>query len=186
MQIKVTDKDFYFSARNLTRQDLQAQIYEAIHVLACNLSIEDKLANPIVDKRAKSIKNHPVSKLWKGYEFDLLTYIYYHITEWYNRGYKSEINEKNYWILQDKIGLHPLLEQLHLRWITDEFIQIHRSNLIRKEIERNVKTIKKYPEYEGITNIVEFDKMKSRMQTHYRNLWPDCPADIPMRYDWRQ
>lgn len=40
-------------------------------------------------------------------------------------------------------------------WITDEVIQTHRSVLIQKNPD------------------------------HYRPLWPDCPDDLEMAYDWR-
>jgi hypothetical protein len=196
MQIKVTDKDFYKSASNLTRQDLNAQIYEAIHVLACNLNVQDNLVNPILGQREKSIKNHPVSKLWGGYERELEAYVYAHIVEWGNRGYKSDINIKNYHIITKSLdrGIYYIPDYIP-DWITDEFIQMHRSNLIRKEIEREEKYVSIYYKLEFKYSINPDHKLYDKLvkqeniikhNYHYRNLWPDCPNDIPMRYNFKK
>jgi hypothetical protein len=88
MQTWITDKDFYKSASNLSRQHLQAQIYEGIHILASLLDVNDKLVNP-----KRNVKNHSASKLWIGYEVKLLNYIMIHIREWkINRNYKCAVN----------------------------------------------------------------------------------------------
>jgi len=199
MQIIVTDKDFYKSASNLTRQNLQSQIFEAIHVLACNLGVEDKLINPIAGKRSKSIKNHPVSKLWKGLNLTLYGYILIHIQEWkFNRKYYCDTSERNYNILFK--GLKDcgyFSDKPHMvedkSFITDDFIQMHRSNLIRKEIERENKLKKdaltiSCMYLNGNFNRDIYEKkcndLTKKLSFHYRDLWPDCPVDIPMRYDF--
>lgn len=128
MQNWILDYDFCNSASYLDRHRLQANIYENIHGLASLLDINDKLVNP-----KRSVKNHPNVKRWENYEFDLLTYIYYHLSEWFNRGYKSEINEKNYWLLQEEIGLHPLTKQIIPIWITDKIIRDHQQILLEKD-----------------------------------------------------
>jgi hypothetical protein len=105
VQTRITDKDFYKSASNLSRQHLQAQIYEGIHILASLLDVNDKLVNP-----KRNVKNHPASKLWMGYELNLLNYIMIHIREWkINRKYKCPVNEKNYYIIHDVLFINVLL-----------------------------------------------------------------------------
>jgi hypothetical protein len=184
MQTKITDKAFYKSASNLTRQDLQAQVYEAIHLLGSllncvdNLILSDKCKNKI-----KNYKNYPQAKLWIGYVKELLFYIDNHLLEWFSRGYKTEINGKNLNILISILfGNRETYNCFRLgcvtpSWITDELIQTHRSVLIQKEIEREKKDIDKIKPQ----SIDWFNKN----YRHYRNLWPNCPIDLKMHYNWR-
>jgi hypothetical protein len=185
MQTKITDKDFYKSASNLTRQHLGAQIYEGIHILASLLDCNDKLVNP-----KRNVKNHPASRLWIGYEYELLFYIERHLDEWcVERGYKSNINDQNFFMLCDqkyernfKYGIK------NLDWITDELIQTHRSVLIQKEIEKEIDLKKDLDlcEYANISlDIIIKIKEKINNCYHYRNLWPNTPTNLKMRYDWR-
>lgn len=154
MQTWITDYNFLDSAENLDFKRLHSQIYEGIHVLASLLGISDKLVNP-----KRSVKNHPVAKLWAGFEIDLWKYIMWHKTVWIKRNYKYEntINQKNYFfitdLLQNKIKRYDFSDQPI--WITDELIRVHRSVLIQKKPE------------------------------HYRKLWQDVPEGLKMRYDWR-
>lgn len=154
MQTWITAYNFLASAKNLDTKRLHSQIYEAIHILASLLDVSNKLVNP-----KRSVKNHPVAKLWAGFEIDLWKYIMCHKIEWVKRNYKYEntINQKNYLfitnLLQDKIKRYDFSDQPI--WITDELILIHRFVLIQKKPE------------------------------HYRKLWPDVPEGLTMRYDWR-
>lgn len=105
MQTKITDKDFYKSASNLTRQDLQAQIYEAIHLLGSLLNCVDSLIlSDKCKKKIKNYKNYPQGRLWVGYEKELLLYINQHLLSLFYKGYNSEISYKNYLILSSIIG----------------------------------------------------------------------------------
>jgi hypothetical protein len=67
MQTWLTDSDFSLSASNLDTKRLNAQIYEGIHILSSLLDVNDKLINP-----KRNVKNHPASKLWVGYQKQLL------------------------------------------------------------------------------------------------------------------
>jgi hypothetical protein len=157
MQTWITDKDFYKSAVNLNRQHLQANLYESIHILASLLDVNDKLVNP-----KRNVKNHPAAKLWEGYEDALFYYIDAHIVAWLNIGYKCNINKANmrfiYAVMKD--NKYSYFQNKISNWITDELIQTHRSVLIQKEIKKKVN--------------------------HYQNLWPNCPNDLKMKYDWRR
>lgn len=208
MQTKILDFDFYKSASYLRDVELNAQIYEAIHLLASLLNcVDDLILSDKCKAKIKNYKNYPQGKLWIGYEFDLLNYIAWHITVWYGRGYKSYRNENNYWVLESKIELHPLTNQLCPNWITGELIQTHRSVLIQKEIEREKKFDgDKYrdrfckkekcfscygTDYNGeangygCTSRDNFIEEKYKTFKHYRNLWPECPGDLSMHYNWR-
>lgn len=75
-------------------------------------------------------KNHPIVKMWKGYENALLKYGIDICSEWRSRGYKD--NQLVFFLTEltnSKIVLPP--------WIGDDALHTsHKSNLIRK-----------YPEY---------------------------------------
>lgn len=69
--------------------------------------------------------NHPVTKMWRGYESALQTYQNFTIQEWIKRGYKNNMPF-------EKI----LIETKMPPWIGDERLhRSHRSNLLRKDWE---------------------------------------------------
>lgn len=76
-------------------------------------------------------KNHPIVKMWKGYEKCLLLYGIAISTEWHNRGFKDTMCER-FWdeyikIKKDKDNVEKPI------WLYDEsFLSSHRSNLLRK------------------------------------------------------
>ena len=125
MQTFLTDIEFKQSARNLDRARLGSQIYESIHILASLLKVNDKLVTP-----KRDVSNHPASQLWVGYERELGAYIYTHIEEWINRGYKCDINLRNFHMvtkgMERGIYVRPM-------WITKEVIETHRNCLYRKK-----------------------------------------------------
>lgn len=192
MQTWITDYNFYDSAFNLDTKRLGSQIYEAIHILASLLNCTDKLVNP-----KRNVKNHPAAKLWVEYEQALINYIFKHINVWYTKnGIKeNSINLINFKFICNKAG--SLAKKTYKtpipKWITNELINTHRSVLIQKEIEkedklyykiRNLKHFdcKNYKEYAFKTaKFVE----QIKNNNHYRHLWPDCPKDLKMRYDFR-
>lgn len=102
----------------------------------------------------RDVSNHPACKLWKGYEEQHLFYINSLLVSWIHKGYKSTVNKQNYKMLYKVCN--PFGENLFKTppWITDELIETHRSVLIQKK-----------PEY-------------------YRPIWPDCPDNLKMKYDW--
>lgn len=125
MQTWITDKNFESSARNLDYKRLGAQIYEAIHILASNLEVNEKLYNP-----KRSVKNHPVSKLWCNHNGCLLYYISCHLNEYIiDRRYNSIINLENFIFLSSLIEMNHVIPE----WVTDELIDTHRSVLISKK-----------------------------------------------------
>ena len=69
--------------------------------------------------------NHPVTKMWRGYEAALQQYQNFTIQEWINRGYKNNMSFESI-LVQAKMP----------PWIGDEKLHIsHRSNLLRKDWE---------------------------------------------------
>lgn len=128
MQTFITDFDLEQSAQNLDNKRLGKQRVEAIQIANCLLIKES------------AWKNHPAVKMWKGYEIYLIRYIYLHLIEWEKRGYKNIECWKHYYNL-----LHAVTTKMYIQqciqvnvfskspeWLTDRFIEAHRSNLIRK------------------------------------------------------
>lgn len=79
--------------------------------------------------------NHPVTKMWKGYEAALQTYQNYTISEWIKRGYKNNMQFENI-----------LIEVRMPFWFGDERLhKSHRSNLLRKDWEYYSQHFKEDP-----------------------------------------
>jgi len=124
MQTWIISSNFKKSAKLLDRKRLGAQIYEGIHILSSLLNCNNKLVNS-----KRNIANHPASKLWKDFESELLYYIYCHLREWLSRGYKTDINLKNYKMLKSRIKLKNNVPY----WITNNLIETHKSVLFKKD-----------------------------------------------------
>jgi hypothetical protein len=79
-------------------------------------------------------KNHPATKMWRGYEIELCRYAIVICWEWRNRGYKDELARQfifaatvNAMSTESWIGKKP-------PWLGDDFLHSsHRSNLLRKD-----------------------------------------------------
>jgi len=73
----------------------------------------------------KGWRNHPVTKMWTGYESALQLYQNYTIQEWIDRGYKNTMQFEN------------LITEVKMpKWLGDERLhRSHRSNLLRKDYE---------------------------------------------------
>ena len=79
-------------------------------------------------------KNHPIVKMWKGYELSLLFYGAIICEEWRNRKYKDNML---YRFVQELTKLQLLgLKRKYPSWIGDvDFHDSHKSNLLRKDKE---------------------------------------------------
>ena len=113
MQTFLPHSDFKRSAEVLDYRRLGKQRVEAYQVLRTLLGISN------------GWKNHPCTKMWKGYEAALKQYGLDICAEWVKRGYKDTLTEK---IKQLET---PPYE--HPPWITEELCISHRSNLLRKD-----------------------------------------------------
>jgi hypothetical protein len=75
---------------------------------------------------SKGWRNHPVTRMWTGYEEALKLYQNHTIAEWINRGYKNNMKFEN--VDSFSIIFPPWFGK-------DEFHKSHRSNLLRKDYE---------------------------------------------------
>jgi hypothetical protein len=74
-------------------------------------------------------KNHPIVKMWKGYEKALLLYGWYICQEWNKRGYKDTLWNK--FIIENNLLKKELT---YPKWLNNKkFHSAMRSNLLRKD-----------------------------------------------------
>lgn len=79
-------------------------------------------------------KNHPIVKMWKGYEVSLLLYGRIVCLEWRKRGFKDSMLERFENELK-KLGWIRIFKPRPY-WIGDsEFHDSHKSNLLRKNYD---------------------------------------------------
>lgn len=116
MQTFLPYPDLLQSVRVLDYRRLGKQRVETFQVL-----------NILLDRTpTKGWRNHPVTRMWTGYEEALKLYQNFTIEEWVKRGYKNtmQLEELNY----RRITLPPWFGNKDLH-------RSHRSNLLRKDYE---------------------------------------------------
>lgn len=156
MQTFLPFADFKKSAQSLDRQRLGKQRVEGLQLLqglTGRLTIF-KDGKWLVRGDAKSVgwKNHPASKMWRGFEPALAAYTLDICDEWVERGYNDEIEFRVYSLTMDCFENPPKesgfetfrgpeikhsitwMKSVPLPgWFGDvDFHRSHRSNLIRK------------------------------------------------------
>ncbi len=78
---------------------------------------------------SKGWRNHPATKMWKGYEsFLVKVYLREIMDEWARRGFKNTKCEQHYNKLCKLVDNRLQKPE----WLTEEFCRRHKSNLIRK------------------------------------------------------
>ena len=114
MQTFLPYKDFKRSLQSLDYRRLGKQRVEAHQVL--NVLLERT--------KTKGWRNHPITKMWRGYEKALQLYFNLCIDEWDSRGYN------NYMEKETIVG-----EVIYPPWVGNELFHLsHRANLLRKDI----------------------------------------------------
>ncbi len=110
------DRSFFECARILDYRRLGKQRLEARWVLQ------------ELQKENSRFKNHPLYKMWDGFEGMLINYGIAIIDEWISRGYKD--NQLSWFLDQDQEGY----EDNDPFWVFDERIySSHRTKLITKD-----------------------------------------------------
>lgn len=125
MQTFLPYPDFKKSVEILDYKRLGKQRVETFQVL--NILLERT--------STKGWINHPVTKMWRGYEAALQTYQNYTISEWIKRGYNNNMPFETI-----------LLESKLPPWFGDDRLhKSHRSNLLRKDWEYYSQYFKEDP-----------------------------------------
>lgn len=127
MQTFLPYPDYAKSAACLDRQRLGKQRVEVLQILNALHEIPTESGKPA------GWRNHPATKMWRGYEAQLIGYGLVVCDEWISRGYRD--------------STRPKIEQ-HLQWLEDAeefsielppwfgdsaFHLSHQSNLVRKD-----------------------------------------------------
>ena len=116
MQTFLPYPDFKKSVEVLDYRRLGKQRVETFQVL-----------NILLDRtETKGWRNHPVTRMWRGFEEALKLYQNYTITEWVSRGYKNNMS-------LEIVDMDNLVFPF---WLGHGGIhRSHRSNLLRKDFE---------------------------------------------------
>lgn len=108
--------NFKENARVLDRQRLGKQRVEGLQIL-----------NTLTGRNSGWV-NHPIVKMWKGYETALVFYVLDICKEWTDRGYKDTCAGKAFSMIPEFTGAVTIPG-----WLDDPEVQLsHRSNLVRK------------------------------------------------------
>jgi hypothetical protein len=116
MQTFLPYPDFIQSVKVLDYRRLGKQRVETFQVL-----------NILLDRTpSKGWRNHPVTRMWTGYEEALKLYQNFTILEWIDRGYNNNMKFED---VNHSSIVYP-------SWFgQDTFHKSHRSNLLRKDYE---------------------------------------------------
>ena len=115
MQTFLPYKSFENSVKSLDYRRLGKQRVEAKQILNVLLNRTE----------TKGWRNHPITKMWVGYENALKEYFNTCVKEWINQGYNNTME------LEEIEG-----DILYPHWLGDDlFHSSHRANLLRKDQE---------------------------------------------------
>lgn len=117
---------FIHTARSLDYRRLGKQRVEAKQILQALLG------------QSKGWTNHPATKMWRGYEDVLCVYAIDICNEWRRRGYKDSLTpyfQAMLEFLQTETPMRLSMPDWLQGQAGEQFIDAHRSNLIRKDPE---------------------------------------------------
>ena len=108
--------DFVKSAKVLDYKRLGKQRVESWQILQA------------LHEQTKGWRNHPATRMWRGYEKLLCEYSIAMCDEWISRGYQDTLRERF-------IAVHLLLPDCGVpEWLgLSDFHKSHQSNLVRKD-----------------------------------------------------
>lgn len=137
--------------RRLGKQRVEAwQIYltlikircrEELLILKSKRKLEEDEENKLLSLEEIGWENHPIVKMWKGYEGGLCYYGICMCNEWKARGYKDTLTAKFL------TGLSSFDNNKIPTWVFDEKVhKSHQSNLVRKDSEHYKKLFPDIPD----------------------------------------
>jgi len=140
MQTFLAYPDFVKSAQCLDSKRLGKQRVECLQILKA-LTMPDY-----------GWKNHPIVKMWKGYEMELCNYGWTICEEWTKRGFLDTVGVKIY-----ESSRRIRMQDEYLTWMeswlgNESFHLSHQSNLLRKDY------------------------------AHYSKYFPNVPNDLPYQW----
>jgi len=116
MQTFMPDSDYQGSAKSLDNKRLGKQRVEAFQIL-----------NALTGK-SNGWVNHPATRMWRGYEWQLANYGYVVCQEWIARGFIDSLSDHFKQYMADN---PPCMKPW---WVNNRALQLtHQSNLLRKD-----------------------------------------------------
>ena len=116
MQTFMPDSDYVGSAKSLDNKRLGKQRVEAYQIL-----------NALTGK-SNGWVNHPATRMWRGYEWQLANYGYEICREWIARGFEDSLSSHFKQYMADNPRCHKPW------WVNNRALQLtHQSNLLRKD-----------------------------------------------------
>lgn len=123
MQTFLTHSSYSDTAKILDNKRLGKQRVEAYQILRALTNISYLKDGPI-----NGWSNHPATKMWQNFEFNLAQYGLAICDEWLSRGFQDSLYNK----FSDALELLPRTETPW--WVSSELLQkTHQSNLLRKD-----------------------------------------------------
>ena len=135
MQTFLPEPTFRRCAEALDNKRLHKNALEGYQILMVLTS----LAPDGSHRTPKGWVNHPAVKMWRGYEFGLVSYIHYMVEEWKERGFNSTLAEKVDFIAETA-NLVQTPETYRPKWYLDlntyaPIMRTHRVALLNKNYE---------------------------------------------------
>ena len=128
MQTFLPYPDYEESAKCLDYKRLGKQRVECKQLL---LALGVPIGNHAPKK--SSWANHPATKMWRGYEFELCRYSIQMCLEWRHRGYTDNLAGQ-FMVAAAELEYCADEKPMPPPWLGDEFFHSsHRSNLLRKD-----------------------------------------------------
>jgi len=113
----MTHTKYADSAKSLDNKRLGKQRVEAFQIL-----------NSLTGK-SSGWQNHPATKMWVGYQWQLANYGYQICNEWKSRGFQDSLLERFWYFMHENENLYSLKPW----WARDPLLHLtHQSNLVRK------------------------------------------------------
>lgn len=131
MQTFLPYDDFRASAEVLDMKRLGKQRVETMQILSqlTGIKVNNATMEPI-ELQSRGWGNHPMTRMWRGYENALAVYGCVVSKVWQERGYNDTCYEKIL-IIRPEAFDSPLVTPPWFGWL--DFHVAHRSNLIRKD-----------------------------------------------------
>lgn len=129
MQTFMPYSDFAETARILDYRRLGKQRLEALDIYRINTGRPVGASEKQMAYLAKRYGNHPIVKLWKGYELALLLYGITICREWASRGYVDNMEG----LFEEELERFVGQKIIYPDWTSNFKLNIsHKSNLVRK------------------------------------------------------
>lgn len=138
MQTFLPHTTFEESAKVLDMKRLGKQRVETMQILSALTKFKiDPDTGQAIEVDKPGWVNHPITRMWKGYEIALARYGVVICEEWTSRGYNDTCRSKILRITSAFIDANPRQSRKVVMppWVTEDFASAHRAHLLSKDEE---------------------------------------------------